>query len=569
ELVDSPTVWHGLRPQSAVSTGRTQLAIRGTDSEKLKEVVAHGTISARSRFTIDLDLGDVPGSLTALRIDALPKDLAAARKTPEMGFVLTKLGAELISRDGSSIAPVEFSLAFSDEPSPLLDPQESLSANNNGWASYPRLFQPRYAVFALDEPIELPPESRLRLTLQFGRTAVGDIALCILRSRFRASADPRWTDMIGSAALRNRRDQIKALREERSAMPSTRVPVMSELADRFRRETFVFERGNWLDKGARVVAGIPKLFPPPEDAPVDRLAMSRWLVSGENPLTARVMANRIWQELFGIGIVETADDFGTSGALPSHPRLLDHLALRFQNEHEWSVKRLLKEIVLSATYRQDGRSTPEQLSRDPRNRLLSRGPRTRLAAEMIRDQALALSGKLNPQRFGRPVMPPQPEGVWRSVYSGARWKTAEGPDRFRRAVYTYWKRTSGYPSFLAFDMPSRDVCVARRHVTNTPLQALATLNDEALVELAVALAQRMRLEVGADAAQQIAAAYRWTLGREIDEIRLARLGRLHEEALQAFRRNPEQARRLAENAELFASAAVANALLNLDEVLTK
>jgi hypothetical protein len=294
--------------------------------------------------------------------------------------------------------------------------------------------------------------------------------------------------------------------------------------------------------------------------------MARWLVSGDNPLTARVMVNRLWQELFGTGIVETAEDFGTSGALPSHPELLDNLALRFQNEHVWSAKQVLRELVLSAAYRQAGVATAEKIERDPRNRLLSRGPRTRLSAEMIRDQALALSGKLSMKMYGKPVMPPQPEGVWRSVYSGAKWEASQGEDRFRRAVYTYWKRTSGYP--LTFDAPSRDICTVRRETTNTPLQALVTLNDEGHIELAKGFAEQMAAG-GKDPQAQIAAGYRSATGHAMAPEKLARCVALHEEALAAFDKNPEDAAKLAATREAYALTIVANALLNLDEVLTK
>ena len=249
--------------------------------------------------------------------------------------------------------------------------------------------------------------------------------------------------------------------------------------------------------------GTPGVLPPlPPGSAHNRLTMARWLVSKENPLTSRVMVNRVWAQLFGTGIVETVEDFGTSGTRPSHPELLDYLALRFQNEHGWSLKRLLREMVLSATYRQTSRITPDRLAADPQNRLLSRGPRLRLSAEMIRDQALVLSGRFSPKMYGPPVMPPQPEGIWQSVYSNAKWETATGEDRYRRAIYTYWKRTSSYPSMITFDMPSREVCTMRRIPTNTPLQALVTLNDEAYVECAAGLADRMVAEGGDTPAEQ-------------------------------------------------------------------
>jgi hypothetical protein len=344
---------------------------------------------------------------------------------------------------------------------------------------------------------------------------------------------------------------------------------MAEQPAEFARQTQVFGRGNWLDREAVVTPGVPEVMPPlPAGVPVDRLAMARWMASPENPLTARVMVNRLWQELFGIGIVETAEDFGTSGELPSHPELLDHLALRFQSEHGWSVKRMLRDLVLSSAYRQAGVATSDKLALDPRNRLVARGPRTRLSAEMVRDQALALSGKLSEKMYGKPVMPPQPDGVWRSAYNGESWITAEGEDRFRRALYTYWKRTSGYPALATFDMPSRDICVVRRIATNTPLQALATLNDAAYVELAQGFAERMAAAAD-NPAEQIAAGYRLASGQSLHAAKLERLVQLYEEAAAAFDADPEAAKPLAADQKAYALAIVANAMLNLDDLLTK
>jgi hypothetical protein len=344
---------------------------------------------------------------------------------------------------------------------------------------------------------------------------------------------------------------------------------MIEQATAVARRTYMFARGNWLDKEKEVQPGVPAVMPPlPDGVRADRLAMAKWLVSRENPLTARVLVNRLWQQLFGLGIVETAEDFGTSGMLPSHPELLDYLALRLQNDHAWSVKKILREMVLSATYRQDGTSTADKLAKDPRNIFLSRGPRTRLTAEMIRDQALALSGRFSAKMYGKPVMPPQPEGVWRSVYNGAKWETSEGEERYRRAVYTYWKRTSGYPSMMTFDAPSRDVCVVRRVSTNTPLQALVTLNDQAFVELAQGFAERME-KAGGEPKTQIDAGYRAATGRAIPSSKLRTLVDLYDDAAAAFDEKSDQAKPLAATRERYALTVVANAMLNLDEVLTK
>ena len=280
---------------------------------------------------------------------------------------------------------------------------------------------------------------------------------------------------------------------------------------------------------------------------MDRLAFAEWLVSEANPLTARVAVNRFWEQLFGTGIVETTDDFGTIGLAPSHPELLDWLAVSFREDHGWSVKGMLKEIVLSATYRQDSAPTSEKLEIDPQNRLLSRGPRFRLSAEQIRDQALAVSGLLTAKQGGPSVMPPQPDGIWKNPYNGQQWVSAEGPDRYRRAIYTYMRRTGPYPSMLTFDAPSREFCVSRRVRTNTPLQALVTLNDQAFWEAAEALASRM--EDAADSPDgQVAAGYRMALGRPPSEATRSTLTSL------------------AEDAPL---PVVANTILNLDAFLTK
>jgi len=319
-----------------------------------------------------------------------------------------------------------------------------------------------------------------------------------------------------------------------------------------------------------VQPGVPKVFGASHAAdPTNRLALAQWLVSPDNPLTARVTVNRFWSELFGVGLVETVEDFGSSGQPPSNQALLDHLALRFQNELGWSVKKLLREIVLSATYRQDSRVTSSLEARDPRNRLLARGPRMRLSSEMVRDQALAVSGLLSEKMFGPPVMPPQPDGIWDIVYSGAKWETARGEDRHRRALYTILRRTAAYPSYLTFDSPSREVCVTRRIKTNTPLQALVTLNDPVYVECAVALAARMRREGGDDLRKQIARGYELTTGRVSTKATVSPLEELYQASLARYNANPELAKQLAGSPDEAAMTLVANALLNLDDSLTK
>src|SRR5262249_1584198 len=241
----------------------------------------------------------------------------------------------------------------------------------------------------------------------------------------------------------------------------------------------------------------------------------------------------------------------------------------FQNEMGWGVKALLRELALSATYRQDARAPAGLRQRDPKNRLLARGPRLRLSAEMVRDQALAVSGQLSQTMYGPLVMPPQPEGVWRSVYNPQSWTTSQGGDKYRRAVYTYWKRTSGYPSFIAFDTPSREVCTVRRDRTNSPLQALVTLNDPVYVECAVALVRRMQAEGGSAPEALIARDYERAVGRPPDRRALNALWKLYATPLARFRRDGASAAKLADSPEQAALAVVANAILNLDVVLSK
>ncbi|MCH1496909.1 MAG: DUF1553 domain-containing protein, partial [Rubripirellula sp.] len=289
--------------------------------------------------------------------------------------------------------------------------------------------------------------------------------------------------------------------------------------------------------------------------------------SDSNPLTARVAVNRFWARLFGRGFVETEEDFGTQGAMPTHPELLDWLAGEFRADG-WSVKQLLKTIVMSKTYRQSSRFTEQKVTVDPRNDFLSRGPRFRLSAETVRDQSLAVSGLLTERVGGASVMPPQPDGIWKSTYSGEQWKNATGEDRYRRAIYTYKKRTSPYPAMTTFDSGSGEVCQIRRIRTNTPLQALVTLNDVAFFEAAGGLARRME-----DASEQLRGrienGFRMTLVRDGSKQELDRLVVLYE----TLDLDDGQEKEILEAAGLKEGDAklvmLANVLLNLDETLTK
>ncbi|MEI9919338.1 MAG: DUF1553 domain-containing protein [Bacteroidota bacterium] len=328
--------------------------------------------------------------------------------------------------------------------------------------------------------------------------------------------------------------------------PST--PVMMENPNDFRRTTQVFERGNWLAKRDTVQANVPaSLLKLPAGAPNNRLGLAMWITSKENPLASRTIVNRVWEQMFGLGLVETLEDFGTQGIPPTHPELLDHLAWQLMNDYNWSLKKLMKEIVMSATYRQDSKVTEEQLAKDQFNRFYARAPRVRLSAEQVRDQALVVSQLLSTKMYGPGTMPYQPEGVWLSPYSGQTWIESKNGDQHRRAIYTYWKRTAPYPSMMTFDGSPREVCMARRIRTNTPLQALVTLNDSVYVEAAAHLADRM-IESAPGKRDQIKNGFLFAIGHPPSDAELDVLVKLNEKAPMTL---------------------VASAILNLDEFITK
>lgn len=377
--------------------------------------------------------------------------------------------------------------------------------------------------------------------------------------------DPRLSDL-----RKARRDKQQAV----AVLEPVRTPIMQELPAERQRSTYVFERGSFLLKEAAVRAGVPAALPEmPPEAPRNRLGMAQWLVSVDNPLTARVMVNRFWEQLFGAGIVESLEDFGTQGEPPSHPELLDHLAITFMHEHVWSMKAIIKDIVTSATYRQTSAIGRDVLERDPRNRLLARGPRFRLSAEQIRDQALAVSGLLSDRMYGPSVKPPQPDGLWQNPYDNTQWVTSTDYDRYRRGLYTYWRRTIPYPSMATFDSPSREFCVSRRVRTNTPLQALVSLNDPVFVEAAQALARRMVDNAAdPDPNAQLLAGYELALAHAPSANELASLRTLYDKALGHYDTAPDDAYAISggyRSAELAATTVAANAILNLDAFVTK
>jgi len=575
EVAMKITSWQPLAPTSAESS-QGQLQI--TEGHRVS--VAGGTVPIGAVYTINTPARP----LRSIRLDIYPESDDPAT-WPEAGSVLSQIELQLISPDGKSL-PLKSQLLkideiFVDYLAGPYDPMDSLRKNPNGLGDYPKLLGPRWAVFVLAEPLEPPTDSTLVFKLtQSASSASGNQSVHLRQFEFSTSNAPELASLTAAESHQQRWKEYKELTKEVDQLKGVDLPVMRSRGSLGARSTWTFVRGNWLAHGEEVSPGVPGLLHRiqesglPRQSP-NRLDLAKWLVSEDNPLTARVLANRLWAELFGTGLVETLENFGSTGAPPSHPALLDHLALCLQQEHQWHIKPFLRDLVLSATYRQTHRATAQQRERDPKNRLLARGPRTRLSAEMVRDQALAASGRLSRKLGGPPVMPPQPPNVWQSVYNESEWVTSKGTDRYRRAVYTFWKRTSPYPSLMTFDAPSREVCSSQRIPTNTPLQALVTLNDPAFVELSQALAARAQDATDGDApGDSVRWAYRALTQHEPSDTTLAELISLYQDCLAELQGNADEQPKqdpAIENAALknAALAIVANTLLNLDEALTK
>ena len=504
-------------------------------------------------------------------------------------------------------AIADFTQADFDEALVLADVAPPKRGKKNGpqrgWAIGGSTTQPHTLALLTESTVEVAPGSRLLVTIEqqsaYEKFTLGHFKIqttddARVADSLRTPADvvaaitsdassPRAVDFYsreiadGMAAERAR---IAALRRQVDEMAPITVPVLRDIAVAQRRKTHVHIRGNYLSLGEEVTEGVPAAFNPlPEGAPMNRLTLANWLVDERNPLTPRVTANRFWEAIFGIGLVRTSEEFGAQGELPSHPELLDWLAAELVRE-KWDTKRFLKMLVMSATYRQSSRVTPELAGRDPENRLLARGPRFRLSAEMVRDQALAVSGLLSRKMFGPSVRPMRPSlGLSAAFGGGLDWQTSAGEDQHRRALYTEWRRTSPYPSMSTFDAPNREVCTVRRNRTNTPLQALVTMNDPVYIEAAQALARRIS-KAGATPADRVRVGFRLCLARFPSDKEVQRLTSLFDEALAFYKQDLAKATAMATTpigpapegadiAELAAWTTVGSVVLNLDETLMK
>jgi hypothetical protein len=606
------TAWHVLTPRSLAADGGVVLRAE-TDGS----VLASGPNPGETTYTIEAP-ASVP-RVTAIRLEVLP-DPSLPKGGPGRdpygnfqlnGFDVEAGGAHL------SIKSIRADEAVGGTGVDTFFPA-SLSRDAyapRGWridASREEKRLPRQIVFTLAQPLEAaagPMTIRLKHQGAVVGQAVGRFRLSVTSSSTpqrvvelsaklrpvldRAAADrteQQRKDLSAfyrtvAVSLKPARDKIVELQKELRTLAIPTALVMRERAAFERPSAYVRRRGSFMDKGEQVYADVPPaLHPLRDDQMPNRLGLARWLVDEENPLTARVAVNRAWEQFFGRGIVETSEDFGTQGSPPSHPDLLDWLATEFLHQG-WHTKAIHKLIVTSATYRQSSDVPPALEERDPYNRLLARGPRFRLEAEMVRDTVLAASGLLSQKIGGPSVFPPQPDGIWDIPYSNEKWKPSQGEDRYRRGLYVFIRRSAAYPSFMTFDATSREHTTVRRVRTNTPLQALTALNDEAYFEAAQALAVRVLRETPASSRVTKPAstdaratyAFRLVATRTPKADELARIVASYSRQLERFRKDPEAAARTIKGyavegvdiAEQAAWTLVANALLNLDETVTK
>lgn len=566
QSIESQTVWSPPAEMQAIAK-KAKLTVHREAG--VPEFRADANAAAGAEYTLTLTPSGQ--TLTALRLELLPRDPKTAAHTPEWGSMIKKLRLDLIDPSGKAMN-VALHEVIADEPHPLIDPNGSITGKSQGWGAYTKINAPRYATFVLKNALSTPAGSKLRVTLQNGGMYLASFPMVAKRGRVFLTEQPAWISHRDQPEVIADRKRIAEAKEKLSAIPSSTVPQMTERDPTHPRATHVFTRGNWLDKGESISeANTPEIFPPLEKsgARATRLDLARWIASQQNPLTARVAVNRLWLELFGTGIVPTPEDFGSAGEPPTHPELLDHLALRFSGEMKWSVKSMLRELVASATYRQDSAVSAELAERDADNRLLARGPRQRLTAEMMRDQALTAAGLISHQIGGEPIHPPLPPGVWQPFVKDT-WDTPPpgDPQRYRRAVYIYYKRGLQYPLFGSFDAPPRDMCSKRRLVSNTPLHALTILNDEAFHEAAIALSKRMTA-ASESLDECIAYGYRVTTSRGITPDRAKELRQLHQRLVPQYTAAPEEMKKLGATPEDAALAVLASVLLNLDESFTR
>ncbi len=576
-------------------------------------IVAEGDIAETDTYVV---VGQTEvTNITGIRLDVLPITGSSNQlgRSADGKFVLHSFSVELTNPDGSS-KPVEFRKVNASSELAGFKASLLLSPRSNGiggWSAVSTNGEATTAFFEVKSPFTLPKGAALKFKLTQnnpGKTQIGKFRLTVtddehptlnplLARIFRNKPVPKRTEADVKMAREyflSYQPEYQRLSEEMAQLNGERknvdedIPstmVMQEQEGEV-RPAFILVRGAYDQPGERVFPAVPAILPQlPSDAPTNRLGLARWLVSPENPLTARVTMNRFWAAYFGNGLVKSIENFGLQGDQPTDPELLDWLATEFMRSG-WDMKAMQKLIVMSASYRQSSRVSPELLERDPGNILMTRGPRLRLGAEMIRDQALSLSGLLSEKMGGPAVKPYQPTGLWEELAAGpegtgfATYKQGTGEDLYRRSLYTFWKRTVSPPAMSTFDAPTREICTVSRSRTSTPLQALALLNDVTYVEAARALAQRMLVEGGSSIEQRIAHGFLLATARKPKEAEITVLKAGLERRLAEFKGDESAATKFLtlgdskpnaalNSSELAAYTTVASVILNLDEVVTK
>ncbi len=615
-LVDRETMIAGLCEQiDGAAEGKSVWSVaevtshKGTGDESFNvlsdgSVLVMGEVPDKTTYSLKLKLPG--GKIGALRLEALTNNQLPG-KGPGRGdpvrsnFILSEIRASI----GDEM--IGFAAARADFSQARWDVGNAIDGNaKTGWAIAPEFGKSHWASFVLAKPFESEPGDEIEIDLeQFfggGRT-IGCFRISVAEHDIESMVVPDAVEKLLTKQDQRTAKEDKAIDDylagldpdvkrlstevaemntqvQELAPPSTLVMVEMEKP----RETFVLNRGNYLSPGDKVQAATPAMLHSIDpELPKNRLGMARWLMSTENPLVARVTVNRWWAEIFGRGIVATVEDFGTQSEPPTHPKVLDWLAMEFM-ESGWDMKHVLRLIVNSATYRQESRITPELLEKDPANHWLARAPRFRYDAETIRDNALAISGLLSTKMGGEPIMPHQPTGIWRQIgRNEPKWTDAKNEDRYRRGVYVVWRRAAPYPSFVNFDGGDRSACLVGRPRTNTPLQALTLLNDPVYVELALALASRvLEEEPKASDQQRIERAFALVLSRPANASEVATLKSLLDAKKEKFQADPEAAKTIVTGENIVFKAPksvreqdlaawffITNALLNLDETITR
>jgi hypothetical protein len=597
--------WTVLKPETIEGTGGETFEMQPDGS-----ILAKGKVPDKTTYSISA-WADLP-RVRAIRIEALTHD-AIPGKGPGRGqaerpnIVVNEIRL-FASSDGGEEEEVKLGAATASFAQANFAPSQAVDGNGaTAWAIAPQFGKPHWITIETAEPMEAkngaPRGMKLRVEIvqNFGSgRVIGCVRLSATDGDPSAESLPEelTTILKKPAAKRNAKEkktlddyfaekdpelsrldkEISAAEAELKKIQPPTTLVMVEMPES--RETHIMTRGNYLSPAEKVVPGTPETLHPLDPAlPANRLGLAKWLVDPKNPLVARVTVNRWWAGLFGTGIVRTAEDFGTQSEPPTHADLLDWLAVEFV-ESGWDMKHVLRTILMSSTYRQDSRLTDALARVDPENRLLARGARFRLSAEAIRDNGLTVSGLLSSKMHGPPVMPYQPPNIWRTVgRNEPKWIEAADENRWRRGIYVIWRRAAPYPSFVNFDGPDRGSCVVDRPRTNTPLQALTLLNDPAYAEMAMALAERILTEKAPD---RISRAFTLVLGRPAADAERVAISKLLDRRLAMYEKDAAAAKAVIEGArghlnpsaelspaELAAWFFVANALLNLDETVTK